>query len=71
MAKQLVYKKTGEVVATGDKVTLPNGGALVQVRGSVLPHKPSSTGLVLVEYESGSLREFFPCVIDAEWRDAP
>jgi len=64
---RLVYTKTGEEVKVGDRVTLRTG-----VNGAVHyftpPHKPASSGFVIIKEEpDGFMSEFYVSVIGAEW----
>lgn len=52
----------------GDVVYTSRGERLTVLGGSA-PHKPSSTGRVYVEHDTGYRGEFFPSVIGADWRE--
>jgi hypothetical protein len=64
--KTLVDKTTGKPLSIGDTVTTFRGetGILQHI---AYPHKPGSTGRVMV-YINNTPHEFFPSVINAEWR---
>ena len=67
---KLVYEKNPAFeVKVGDHAMTFRGDQVV-VRGIVPPHKPSSTGRVLVHFaKEGPARicEYFPGVIGAKW----
>lgn len=66
---KLVYEKTGLPVVVGDQIVT----SLRQLKGMIVriipPHKPSSTGRVVVMDADGWEHEFFPGVVDAHWID--
>lgn len=77
---QLIYSDTREPVQVGDLVDITKWRhfapddipfeqrEFVTVHSFDHPHKPSSSGKVLVrEYPSGPLREVYVSVIGAEW----
>jgi hypothetical protein len=64
---RLVYKGTNRRVKIDDVVKTFNG-AVVKVVRIVPPHKPSSTGRVVVRHaDTERDMEYFPAVINAEW----
>lgn len=69
---RLVYQETQEPVTIGDKVTLRDG-VVYTVIGMEEPHKPASTGRVLVrandvEYDDPfGVNSYYPSVIGACW----
>jgi len=65
---KLIYTGTKKEVKVGDKVVIRSGDEMeaVMVKRITKPHKPSSTGRVLVAGDLNSM-EFFPTVIGAEW----
>jgi hypothetical protein len=65
--KKLVYIKTGLPVRVGD-ITETFRGQPVKVLGWALPLTPESTGRVTIAGEAGAA-DFYPSVIDAEWRE--
>jgi hypothetical protein len=63
---RLIYSCNQQPVTVGDAVTIRNQPATVLMITE--PHKPSSTGRVLVQHEGSSGGfEYFPSVIGAEW----
>jgi len=70
---RLVYTATGKPVKVGDLVTTKGQGQQVRVSFFREPHKPSSSGHVIVhDVDSGLGRigggwEFYVGVIGAEW----
>jgi hypothetical protein len=67
---KLINEKTLEEVCIGDVVYTLRGESGI-LRSSDVPHKPSSTGRVYIEFNGtmfvGSLREYFPSVIGCKF----
>lgn len=69
---KLIYAKpnldhaAGDQVRPGDQVML-DSGERATIESISLPHKPSSTGRVMVAWDSGDTSAFFPSVINAKW----
>lgn len=64
---RLVYKETGAEVKVGDVITMPDGDKC-EVTYFRPPHKPSSSGKVLVKFEGRNCNiEYYVGVIGAEW----
>lgn len=69
---KLIYEKdnldhkAGDTVRPGDQVIMQSGERCI-VESIKLPHKPESTGRVLVAWDSGDTSSFFPSVIGAKW----
>jgi len=63
---RLVYEKTGAEVKVGDIVETSRGQK-VRVDFFREPHKPASSGKVVVKGADGSAREYYVSVIGAEW----
>lgn len=64
---RLVYKETGKEVKVGDIITLSDGDKC-EVTYFRPPHKPSSSGKVLVKFENRNCNmEYYVGVIGAEW----
>ena len=68
MKRILVYKVSGQPVKRGDVVKTFRGEDAT-VDGWVEPHKPDSTGRVLLRIEPYQPHAYFPSVINAEWRE--
>jgi hypothetical protein len=68
MNRILVYCATGQPVKRGDSVKTFRGESAT-VGGWIEPHKPDSTGRVLLRIGTADPHGYFPSVIDAEWRD--
>lgn len=68
--KRLIYIATGEPVRKGD-ITKTFRGETAKVHGWALPRTEASTGRVHLSIEGAApgWAEFYPSVIDAEWRD--
>jgi len=72
---RLVYKDTQQEVKVGDFNTLDSTGETVKVISFQKPHKPSSSGKVVVEFVPapgntgaiGTQQEYYVSVIGAEW----
>ena len=66
---QLYHKGSNEVIKTGTIVADFRGDRWV-LEGGREPHKPSSSGHVWLRSTDGRglSREFYPSVINAEWR---
>jgi len=65
----LVYSKNKTPVYVGDTVFLSDGEEF-KIKDILAPHKPSSTGRVVGRIKGASYdNEYFPSVIDAEWKD--
>lgn len=65
---KLVYTDNPDIeVSLGDRPVLSRNGEQVEVCDIRKPHKPSSTGRVVIMYDDGQYQEFFPSVIGAEW----
>jgi aspartyl aminopeptidase len=62
---RLIYKETGEEVKVGDKVRTGRGEE-VTVAHFDRPHKPSSSGKVMVHGDQYNA-EYYVGVIGAEW----
>ena len=69
MTKELYIRDSNVKVEVGKKYSIGDN-KLVEVLQITPPHKPSSTGRVYIKYDNGSTAEYFPTVIDAEWREA-
>jgi hypothetical protein len=65
--KQLVYIATGQPVKLKDRTQDFRGDACTVVGWSA-PRRSDSTGRVALNYGNG-WQEYFPSVINAEWRD--
>lgn len=63
---ELQHKETGMRIAQGDVVGDPNDDQF-EVVGGTPPHKPESTGRVVVNSSDGNGREFFPSVFGLVW----
>ena len=64
---KLVYKETGKEVKVGDIITMSDGEKC-EVTYFKPPHKPSSSGKVLVKFENRNCNmEYYVGVIGAEW----
>lgn len=64
---KLVYNKSRKEVQVGDEVTLRDGAKAV-VTDIIKPHKPASTGRVVLDEGAEKMqRTYFPSVIGAEW----
>ena len=68
MNRILVYKKTGLPVKGGDEVKTFRGES-AKVEGWHEPHKPDSSGRVMLRIGAYEPFPYLPGVIDAEWRD--
>lgn len=66
--KVLTYKSTGKPVRVGDR-TVTFRGETVTVIAINPPSHEGSTGRVTVKFDNGLVREYFPPVIDSEWRE--
>jgi hypothetical protein len=63
-----LYAKDGTQLKIGSKVDTFRGEK-AEVRAMYLPHHPGSTGRVVLKFEDGSEGEYFPGVINAQWKD--
>jgi len=66
---QLIYESNKKPVQIGD-ITTTFRGEIVTVLSITQPHKPSSTGRVIVQFMHDAPHnpcEFFPGVINAVW----
>lgn len=63
---RLIHRKTGKEVKTGETVTDFRGDKAKIVSFSK-PHKPASSGKVLVETSAGHQGEYYVSVFDMEW----
>lgn len=63
---KLIHTRTREELQIGEVVQTFKGENVTIVRMSK-PHKPSSTGRVVLRFEDGYEQGYFPGVIDAEW----
>ena len=64
---KLVDKETGKEVKVGDIITMSDGEKC-EVTYFKPPHKPSSSGKVLVKFENRNCNmEYYVGVIGAEW----
>lgn len=62
---KLVHETTGVEIKIGDKVTTFRGVKMTLL-GFTAPHRPGSTGRVLIARHGGAQpQEFFPSVINA------
>jgi hypothetical protein len=66
----LINRKTGKPLVTGEIVRTTQGQNAIFTGGRE-PHHAASTGRVWLKLlnDPSFEREFFPSVIDAEWRD--
>lgn len=65
---KLVHDHTEQEVKIGDQVRLNGGEELLTVAQVVKPHKPSSTGRVILETKDGKeWGSYFPSAIGAHW----
>jgi len=62
---KLVYENSHNPVRNGDRVSNFDAN-VIDIRE---PHKPNSTGRVVLRTDEGLIREFFPNVIGAIWID--
>lgn len=65
---RLIYKDTGKEVKPGDKVKSFRD-ELATVVSFSKPHKPSSSGRVLVDDGNGFQHEYYVSVYGMEWVD--
>ena len=61
----LTDARTGKLVCSGTK--MKDGEVLI---GGTAPHKPSSTGRVLVQSSDGLFTEYYPNVFDMKWSES-
>ena len=62
-----LYAEDGTELKIGMKVnTFRDEPA--EVRAMYKPHHPSSTGRVVLQFPDGSQGEYFPSVINAQWK---
>lgn len=66
---QVMIFRSGNIVVVGDVVSTFRG-ELVTVTGGRAPDRPGSAGRVYVRSEKGHEMEYYPSVINAEWREA-
>ena len=65
---ELVHQETGKPATEKEVVTCFRGESYI-LQGGTPPHKPSSTGRVWVVGACDFNREFFPSVVNLEWRE--
>lgn len=69
----LVHLGTGQPMVKGDRVILHGSPTELDwfITGGRAPHTENSTGKVYVQHKrTAAQREFYPSVIDCEWRVA-
>lgn len=64
---RLIYTETREPVKVGDFVWLSNSGKPATVLRFDKPHKPSSSGKVIVKDSDDRTSEYYVGVIGAKW----
>ena len=66
---RLVYESTGAEVKVGDTIKVERRDQTVELRVDYFkePHKPSSSGKVIVMEPTGGTSEYFVGVIGAKW----
>lgn len=71
MNPKLIYSDTKKEVKLGDRINLradeDNQFEWVTVCDFREPHKPASSGKVVVKHATGATREYYVGVIGAEW----
>lgn len=64
----LIHQMTGVPVKMHERVN-PHGTEVMIVGGRA-PHRQGATGRVFIDNGEGGFNEFYPTVVNCEWREA-